>query len=238
VVATRIGTTDAAPLQELVVVDLSSLWAGPLCASLLGLAGARVVKVESLTRPDGARRSEDGFFDLLNGAKESVALDLATDAGRGALATLIHAADVVVESSRPRGLEQLGIVASDVLAGSAGPRAWVSITGHGRRSSRVAFGDDAAVAGGLVVEDGRGPTFCADAVADPVTGLVAAAAALEALAEGGRWLLDVAMAGVAASLAGPTLGTDGVMAAPPRARQPVGAARPLGADTTAVLRSL
>ena len=38
------------------VVDLSALWAGPLCAHLLGLAGARVVKVESLGRPDGARR--------------------------------------------------------------------------------------------------------------------------------------------------------------------------------------
>ena len=37
------------------VLDLSSLWAGPLCAQLLGLAGARVVKVESVARPDGAR---------------------------------------------------------------------------------------------------------------------------------------------------------------------------------------
>ena len=36
------------------VVDLSSLWAGPLCTSLLGLAGARAVKVESPARPDGA----------------------------------------------------------------------------------------------------------------------------------------------------------------------------------------
>ena len=90
---------------------------------------------------------------------------------------------------------------------------------------------------GWSVEDADGPAFCADAVADPVTGLVAAAAALDALADGGRWLLDVAMAGVAATLAGPTLATDGLVAAAPRGR-PMVAARPLGADTAAVLATL
>jgi hypothetical protein len=225
-------------LADLVVVDLSSLWAGPLCASLLGLAGAQVVKVESRTRPDGARRSDDGFFDLLNHGKQSVALDLPTPAGRSALLALIRRADVVVESARPRALEQLGIVAGDELARANGPRAWVSITGHGRTSSRVAFGDDAAVAGGLVVQDDDGPMFCADAVADPITGLVATAAALDALAQGGRWLLDVAMAGVAAGCAGPTLPTDGAVATNPRARTAPRSARPLGADTARVLATL
>jgi hypothetical protein len=47
-------------LDELVVVDLSSLWAGPVCAHLLGRAGARVIKVESVARPDGARRAHLG----------------------------------------------------------------------------------------------------------------------------------------------------------------------------------
>jgi hypothetical protein len=239
VVATRVGEAAAASsLDDLVVIDLSSLWAGPLCASLLASAGARVVKVESITRPDGARRSDDGFFDLLNHAKQSVALDLAAPAGRSALAALIRGADVVVESARPRALEQLGVVARDELAHPSGPRVWVSITGHGRSSSRVAFGDDAAVAGGLVVEDGDGPTFCADAVADPITGLVAAAAALDAVARGGRWLLDVAMAGVAAGLAGPTVPAEGAVAAAPRARTTPRPARPLGADTAAVLATL
>ena len=224
-------------LADVLVVDCSGLWAGPLCASLLGLAGARVVKVESVARPDGARRTSDGFFDLLNAGKRSVAVDLATTAGRDALRRLIWAADVVVESARPRALEQLGVVAADaVTAGSV--RAWVSITGHGRAAGRVAFGDDAAVAGGLVVTDADGPCFCADAVADPATGLVAAAAALDALAGGGRWLLDVGMAGVSARLAGPTLPAGGVDAAPPRARSARGTARSLGADTAAVLAEL
>lgn len=230
--------TAVASLDDLLVLDLSSLWAGPLCASLLGLGGAAVVKVESTARPDGARRTGDGLFDLLNGGKRSVALDLATPGGAAVLASLIRAADVVVESSRPRALEQLGIVAADELAEPDGPRVWVSITGHGRSTSRVAFGDDAAVAGGLVVRDVDGPCFCADAVGDPVTALAATAAALEALAAGGRWLVDVAMAGVTASLAGPTLPAASVPASPPRARPVREQARPLGADTATVLAAL
>ena len=103
----------------------------------------------------------------------------------------------------------------------------------------MAFGDDAAVAGGLVVRDAAGPCFCADAVADPVTGLVAAAACLDALSVGGRWLLDVAMVDVAAHLAGPTLtvATD-VVAEPPRARRVTAPAAALGEHTAAVVADL
>jgi hypothetical protein len=103
----------------------------------------------------------------------------------------------------------------------------------------VAFGDDAAVAGGLVCWDGEGPCFCADAVADPTSGLVAAAAILDALAVGGRWLLDVSMAAVAARLSGPTLPADATTApAAPRARTPPGRAAPLGEHTEQVLAEL
>jgi hypothetical protein len=216
------------------VLDLTGLWAGPLCTSLLARAGASVVKVESTARPDGARRGDPAFFDLLNAGKQSVALDLRAPAGRAALARLVGAADVVVESSRPRAMEQLGIVAAEVLAAPTGPRVWASITGHGRASARVAFGDDAAVAGGLVVRDEVGPCFCADAVADPASGVTAAAVVLEALARGGRCIVDVALAGVAAGLAGPTLPAEGEPA-PPRARTAAGRARPLGTDTEHVL---
>jgi hypothetical protein len=63
------------------------------------------------------------------------------------------------------------------------------------------FGDDAAAAGGLVVWDDEGPCFCADAVADPLTGLLAATAASIVLATGGRRLVDVALARTAAAVA-------------------------------------
>ena len=210
-----------ATLAGRLVVELGSLWAAPLCGSLLAAAGARVVKVESTDRPDGARRGPSRFFDLLNAGKQSAAVDLSTATGREALVRLLVDADVVIEASRPRALEHLGARAHELVSGR-GPSVWLSITGHGRHEPQrdwVAFGDDAAVAGGLVVEDERGPVFCADAVADPITGVVAAGAVLEALHEGGRWLLDVALSAVAASLAGPTLVVDGRMeVAPPRAR--------------------
>src|SRR4051812_39058875 len=47
--------------QPALVIDLTALWAGPLCAHLLGLAGCRVIKVESVRRPDGARNGPSTF---------------------------------------------------------------------------------------------------------------------------------------------------------------------------------
>jgi len=223
-----------------IVVDLSALWAGPLCGDLLAGTGATVIKVESPDRPDGARRGPAAFFDLLNGRKRSVALDFRTAEGATALHALLGRADVVIEASRPRALEQLGVHAAEVVRGG-GPQVWVSITGYGRTdaSSRVAFGDDAAAGGGLVVWHEGAPMFCADAVADPISGLTAANACLDALASGGRWLLDVSMAGVCAGLSGPTLPTPpDVQVAPPRARRAVRAASALGADTAAVMSEL
>ena len=59
------------PIGDLVVADLTALWAGPLVGDLLASAGADVVKIESSTRPDGARRGPQAFFDLMNGRKRS-----------------------------------------------------------------------------------------------------------------------------------------------------------------------
>ena len=239
----RVGESGpCASTESVTVVDLSALWAGPLCASVLQLAGARVVKVESLARPDGLRRGDPALFDLLNAGKQNVCMDLREPSGLSDLRRLLAAADVVIESSRPRALEQWGIRAAEVLAGSPRLRVWLSITGYGRSDPErnwVAFGDDAAVAGGLVAWDGDAPCFCADAVADPATGLVAAAACLSALRGGGRWLIDVAMARVAASLSGPTIpSSDAVACAPPRSRPARGPARPLGVDTVPVLSTV
>ena len=191
-----------APLR---VADLSSMWAGPLCGSILADARAEVLKVESLHRPDGTRRGSPELHERLNGAKQRVVVDLDRSSGIDELRAVLRSVDVVLESSRPRALEQLGIHAEQLLADEAGPRLWVSITGHGRGEvdrQRVAFGDDAAVSGGLVTWWQGRPQFCADAVADPLTGLWAATATLEAVTSGRHGLLDVAMSRVAAHFAG------------------------------------
>lgn len=195
--ARRMG--DAPPLQRSpVVVDLSSLWAGPLCTRILAGRGARVIKVESVTRPDGARTGDPAFFGRLNAGKQHRVIEFTAEN----LRPLLETADVVVEGSRPRALLNLGIDAETVVR--RGPQVWISITGHGRRpphSDWVGFGDDAAVAGGLVDWCDGEPRFVMDAVADPLTGMAAAGAVFELLARGGRWIVDCNLAGVAAHVA-------------------------------------
>ncbi|WP_137875830.1 CoA transferase [Rhodococcus sp. Q] len=244
-------------MDGLLVVDFGSLWAAPLCAHLLGLAGARVVKVETPSRPDGARRGSPDFYALLHGGHESVCLDPGAPADRRALAELVAAADVVVEASRPRALAGFGL---DADAAAARGAAWLSITAAGRSSGRVGFGDDVAASAGLVATDADGPMFVGDAFADPLTGLTAAALACSADAQGR--LIEVSMTDVvaatltdtAAGTAPPGTGTvaarrdggrwvvdaeDGVVEiALPRPRSAAGAAPELGRDTNAVLRSL
>jgi hypothetical protein len=229
------GEPTTKPMDDRIVVDLSSLWAGPLCAHVLGLAGARVVKVESVSRPDGARLGSPEFYDLLHAGHDSVALDFTDDGDRRRLRALLERADVVIEASRPRALAHLGIDPQTLQ----GPAVWVSITAHGRAANRVGFGDDAAIAGGLVTWDDRDPCFCVDAVADPLTGLEAAAGALEQLAIGGRWLLDLSLSAVAAKATSEArTNLDGLPMAPPRARTPVGVAPAMGTHTDSVLADL
>lgn len=229
------------PMTAPVVVDLSSLWAGPLCGALLADAGCTVIKVESTQRPDGTRAGPQQFFDHLNGQKMSVALDFRSREGVAALQHLLSQADVVIEASRPRALHQLGIDVQRTIA--EGPHVWASITAHGYAGpdgERIGFGDDVAVAAGLVSRDPAGgydgPWFCADAIADPLTGIAAAASILEALGRGGRWHLDLSMCQAARAVAGPTLGVPAaVTPAAPVAPLVAHRAPPMGEHTRYVL---
>ncbi|NDZ97418.1 CoA transferase [Streptomyces sp. SID6673] len=190
--------TDTLAVRGATVVDLSSLWAGPLCGGILSRAGARVIKVESTGRPDGARIGDPEFFEWLHRGQEFRAIDFTSDEGRNQLAHLIDAADIVIEASRPRALERLGL-SPDRMAHRPG-RIWVSITGGGRsRPMQVNFGDDAAVGGGLVGWNGDQPAFCADAIADPLSGIAAALATAAAAESGGGVLIDLSMVDTVAS---------------------------------------
>jgi hypothetical protein len=173
-----------------VVVDCSALWAGPLCARLLGDQGAVVRKVELVDRPDGARAGHPEFWRRLNGAKQEIAVE------RHELARLVDGADVVVTAARPRAIEQLGLDLDERVQTRG--LLWVSVTGYGYSgawSDRVAFGDDAAVAGGLSVaaRDADEPVFVGDAPADPLSGLTAAHAVAGLLHEGVGGTVDVSM---------------------------------------------
>ena len=239
------------------VLDLSSLWAGPLCTHLLQRCGAEVVKVESLQRPDGARRGPVQFFDLLNAGKRSVALDFSSAAGRAQLRTLIAASDIVIEASRPRALRQLGIHAETLIDEHPG-LSWISLNGYGRNAEAenwVAYGDDAGVAAGLswLMRQASGETLIVgDAIADPLTGMHAALAAWACHRTGGGRLLSLSLVDVVRHVLqfDRAVGAEAIRArqqdwaqfvrdeipAPPRARAPRGSAPALGADTDAVLR--
>jgi crotonobetainyl-CoA:carnitine CoA-transferase CaiB-like acyl-CoA transferase len=240
------------------VVDLSGLWAGPLCAHLLACAGARVIKVESHARPDGARGGPRAFFDRLHAGAASVALDFGDDRDLARLRGLLERADIVLESARPRALAQLGIDAAAWLARRPG-LTWLSVTGYGRADpapGRVAFGDDAGVAAGLALPDPAAPLFCGDAIADPLTGLHAAVAARASWLAGGGQLLDLSLRDVAAHAARFAPGDVGAevsqhegrwqvragattaRVAPPRARPAAVAARGLGDDTERICAEL
>jgi hypothetical protein len=166
------------------VVDLSPLWAGPLCSHLLRLAGAEVVAVASPGRPTHRMFDADRHLEL--------------DLRSPELRQLLEQADVVIEGSRPRAFEQAGID-REATGG-----VWVALTARGLDGpdrNRAAFGDDAAVAGGLVGSDGEGPSFCGDAIADPITGTIAAIAVLLGRRAGGPWIVDAGLAPCAAALA-------------------------------------
>lgn len=177
------------------VIDLSSLWAGPLCGWYLARSGAEVVKVESTRRPDGARAGTPAFHRRLNGNKTILDLDLGDEGGRAQLRELVARADVVIEGSRPRALAAMGIDAAEVVDRGA---IWCSITGHGRSgpaSDRVGFGDDAAAEGGLLTWVDGQPWFIGDAAGDPIAGLTAAALVLARWWAGHGGMVDVGLSG-------------------------------------------
>ncbi len=236
------------PRGRPLVVEFASLWAGPLAGSLLHMAGARVVKVESSARPDGMRAGHRGFYDLLNAGKESVAVDFGDPHALRQLRRLVDRADIVIEGSRPRALRRIGIDRTAMVARGG---VWVGLTAHSGRDGpdRVGFGDDASVAGGLsqVMAQAWGePMFAGDAIADPLTGLAAALGAWAAWSRGGGRLLTLALADTVAraigqEVADPALAREWQAMAERDAtplyplRRPARSARASGADSRSVL---
>lgn len=224
------------------VLDLSSLWAGPLCSRLLLRMGARVIKLESLGRPDGARAGNARFFARLHAGKQSVALDFGTATGRAQLRALLAEADIVIEASRPRALRQLGIEAEAIIDGPRRPT-WIALSGHGRGEPQehwIAYGDDAGVAAGLstLLHRHSGQrAFVGDAIGDPLTGLHAALAAWASWRGGGGRLITLSLVEVLQHLVQQAAGRADAPSCPPRrkASEDGPAARALGADTAAVL---
>lgn len=180
-------------LDDLVILDFSRVLAGPLATMTLGDLGATVLKVERPgsgddTRAWGPPHDERGvasYFLAANRNKHSVAIDLATDAGRAAARELAAGADVVVENFRPGVMERLGLDETSLRAHRP-DLIYASITGFGRDGGAAMPGYDLLVqaVGGLMSvtgDPGGEPQKVGVALVDVVTGLYTAIGVLAAL---------------------------------------------------------
>tara|TARA_R110000824_G_scaffold37553_6_gene115535 strand:- start:20388 stop:21353 length:966 start_codon:yes stop_codon:yes gene_type:complete len=181
------------------ILDLSALWAGPYCGGLLAEAGHKVIKIESPDRPDPTAQYMPRHDSRLNGSKDRRQIPL----DGLELLSMVDSARAIITSARPHALARLGLDMKRVFNRNPG-LLWIAITAHGWHGDaamRVGFGDDCAAAGGLLKWDDDKPAFIGDALADPLTGMMAATLALEALEAGKSGLIDVSLARTAATFA-------------------------------------
>ncbi|HCO60440.1 MAG TPA: CoA transferase [Porticoccaceae bacterium] len=127
--------SESTSLKGIVVLDLGQIYNGPYATFLMAMAGARVIKVESL-RGEALRGSaESGSaaypFLMLNQNKESISLDLKSERGKALFLELVKKADVVLENFAPDTMAGLGLSADELLA--INPRLiYASGSGYGR----------------------------------------------------------------------------------------------------------
>ncbi|HSR25567.1 MAG TPA: CaiB/BaiF CoA-transferase family protein, partial [Candidatus Eisenbacteria bacterium] len=114
--------TGSLPLSGITVVALEQAVAVPFATRQLADLGARVIKIERPGPGDFARgydttvRGQASYFVWLNRGKESVALDIKSADGAGALAALLAGADVFLQNLGPGAAARLGLAADDLLA--------------------------------------------------------------------------------------------------------------------------
>ncbi|MCZ6503718.1 MAG: CoA transferase [Gammaproteobacteria bacterium] len=122
-------------LHGVMVLDLGQIYNGPYATFLMAMAGARVIKVESLAgealRSRGTASSAAYAFAMLNQEKESITLNLKTEKGIALFKRLVEQADVVLENFAPDTMEKLGLGAKTLL--DINPRLiYAAGSGYGR----------------------------------------------------------------------------------------------------------
>lgn len=201
-------STPTAPLAGLRVLDLATLFAGPLAATMLGDFGAEVIKVEHPRKPDPSRGhgpSKDGiglWWKLLGRNKRTLTLDLSAPGGRDVLLRLAAETDVVIENFRPGTLERWGLGWEELRA--VNPRLVLArVTGFGQKgpyAHRPGFGTLAEAMSGFAAVTGEPdgpPTLPPFGLADSIAALATAYAVMTALAyrdrTGGGQVVDMAI---------------------------------------------
>jgi CoA:oxalate CoA-transferase len=203
------------PLTGLTVIEICQALAGPYACMMLADMGARVIKVEkpggddSRGMPPHFVHGTSTYFMSINRGKESIVLDLKTEAGRSALLKLVAKADIVVENNRPGVLDKLGLGFEDFRAANE-KIVLCSISGFGQdgpyRNLPAYDMIVQAMSGGMSItgEPGGNPVRSGVPIGDMCAGMTGALAAISALhaaqATGTAQRADVAMLDVQVSM--------------------------------------
>ncbi len=195
--ATREATLP--PLHGVRIIDLTMVWAGPYATRLLADAGADVIKIEGVTRPDSIRTSgalalggverpfdRVAYFNEYNRNKRGLALDLSRPEGRAALLRLVRVADALIENFRSGVLEAWGLGPERLLA-ERPDLIVVSMPGFAKTGCErdlAGYGPTIEQLGGLIQltgYPGEGPEKSGISYGDPIAGTMAAGALIAAL---------------------------------------------------------
>lgn len=181
----------AGPLTGLKVIEIGTTIAGPACARLLADFGAEVIKIEP---PDGDPVRQMGqhvqqqslYAASILRNKQSIVLDLKTEAGRRIAFELIARADILVENNRAGVLERLGLGYEALSARNPG-LVMVRISGYGQTgpyADRPGYGAICEAVGGvrhMTGDPDRPPARVALATTDYLTSVYAAFGAMAAI---------------------------------------------------------
>ena len=174
------------------VLDLATLFAGPMAAMFLGDFGAEVIKVEHPRRPDPSRghgAAKDGvglWWKMLARNKQTITLDLSVPEGQELLLGLARDADVIIENFRPGTLERWNLSYERLREANPG-LVLTRVTGFGQfgpYARRPGFGTLAEAMSGFAAMTGEPdgpPTLPPFGLADGIAALATAYAVMTAL---------------------------------------------------------
>lgn len=176
-------------LEGTLVIELGTVLTAPLAGMMLADLGARVIKVEHPAGGDPFRRHAGKLysphFTSYNRNKESIQLDLQSEAGKADLLALLARADVLLENYRPGVMARLGLTEASLKALNPG-LVWCSITGFGAEGpyrDRPCYDAVALGLSGLasLMLDPQAPSMSGPTISDNVTGMYACYGILGAL---------------------------------------------------------
>lgn len=186
------------PLEGVRVLDLSRVFAGPLCGQVLADFGADVIKVEHPGRGDDTRdwgmrigKTETTYYNSMNRNKRSITLDLQTPEGVQLVYELLPQCDVVIHNFKHGGAEKLGI-GYEQLKAIKPELIYCSVAGYNSstpEAKRPGYDLVIQAEAGLMAingEAGTPPLKFGVAVVDLMTGMYAAQAVLAALFQRSR----------------------------------------------------